>query len=297
MVKQSLSSILQKKNYESVIEINFVRDEKYKGIISDGYEAADIIKNISLIDPSKKFIPEKTLIFFDEITEFPEIATSLKFFCIDKRFDVICSGSMLGINYRKIESNSVGYKKDYEMFSLDFEEFLWAKGYDDTTVDDIIRLSETSKGSFYYYFNTKDELLNTLSIILDDNYEVLKTKMDPDMNCYEKLLYLNYEAHSMMEEKISIDLLASLYSTQLVAQGHRSLLDQNRTYYKLISSVIDEGQKRGEISDEVPVNELVRYYSMCERALVSDWCLNKGAYSLGEYSKQCMPIMLEHFKK
>lgn len=68
------------KNYESVIEINFVRDEKYKGIISDGYEAADIIKNISLIDPSKKFIPEKTLIFFDEITEFPEIATSLKFF-------------------------------------------------------------------------------------------------------------------------------------------------------------------------------------------------------------------------
>ena len=150
-------------------------------------------------------------------------------------------------------------------------QLFYEKGYNGTTVDDIIELSGTSKGSFYYYFNTKDELL--------------------------KLLYLNYEAHSMMEEKISIDLLASLYSTQLVAQGHRSLLDQNRTYYKLISSVIDEGQKRGEISDEVPVNELVRYYSMCERALVSDWCLNKGAYSLGEYSKQCMPIMLEHFKK
>ena len=75
-------------------------------------------------------------------------------------------------------------------------ELFYEKGYDDTTVDDIIRLSETSKGSFYYYFNTKDELLNTLSIILDDNYEVLKTKMDPDMNCYEKPLYLNYEAHS-----------------------------------------------------------------------------------------------------
>lgn len=120
-------------NYESVIEINFVRDEKYKGILSDGYEATSIIKNISLIDPSKKFIPGKTLIFFDEITEFPEIATSLKFFCIDKRFDVICSGSMLGVNYQRIESNSVGYKKDYDMFSMDFEEFLWAKGYDDKT--------------------------------------------------------------------------------------------------------------------------------------------------------------------
>ena len=99
-------------HYENVIEINFARDEKYKGIIADGYEAAGIIKNISLIDPTKKFVPEKTLIFFDEITEFPEIATSLKFFCIDGRFDVICSGSMLGVNYKKSESNSVGYKKD-----------------------------------------------------------------------------------------------------------------------------------------------------------------------------------------
>ena len=75
------------------------------------------------------------------------------------------------------------------------------------------------------------------------------------------------------------------------------MLDQNRKYYKLISSIIDEGQKKGEISDTVPVNELVKYYSMCERALVSHWCLNKGEYSLGEYSKKCMPVMMEHFKK
>ena len=125
-------------HYENLIEINFVRDEKYKGIIADGFDAANIIKNISLIDPQKKFIPGKTLIFFDEITEFPEIATSLKFFCIDKRFDVICSGSMLGVNYKKIESNSVGYKKDYEMFSMDFEEFLWAKGYDDDAISSLL---------------------------------------------------------------------------------------------------------------------------------------------------------------
>lgn len=125
-------------HYENIIEINFVRDEKYKGIISDGYEASDIIKNISLLDPSRKFVPGKTLIFFDEITEFPEIATSLKFFCIDGRFDVICSGSMLGVNYKRIESNSVGYKKDYEMFSMDFEEFLWAKGYGDDTVQSLL---------------------------------------------------------------------------------------------------------------------------------------------------------------
>lgn len=124
-------------NYESIVEINFVEEPKYKTIVEDGYRPADIIKNISRIDPSKKFIPGKTLLFFDEIQDFPDIATSLKFFKIDGRFDVICSGSLLGIHYKKIESNSVGYKSDYEMCSLDFEEFLWAKGYDDVVVQDI----------------------------------------------------------------------------------------------------------------------------------------------------------------
>ena len=125
-------------NYQSVITINFVEEPKYKMITADGYKSEDIIKNISRIDPSKRFVEGETLIFFDELQEFPEIATALKFFKIDGRFDVICSGSMLGINYRKIESNSVGYKSDYEMFSLDFEEFLWAKDYDNTFIEDML---------------------------------------------------------------------------------------------------------------------------------------------------------------
>ena len=118
-------------NYENVIEINFVEQPKYKIITGESYEPGEIIKSISLLDNNKRFVPGKTLLFFDEIQDFPEIATSLKFFCMDGRFDVICSGSMLGINYNRIESNSVGYKTDYTMYSLDFEEFLWAKGYDD----------------------------------------------------------------------------------------------------------------------------------------------------------------------
>lgn len=129
--------------YESFIEINFVKDQKYKKITEDGYTVASIIKNISLLDPSKKFIAGKTLIFFDEITEFPDITTSLKFFNEDGRFDVICSGSMLGVNYKKIESNSVGNKTDYEMHSIDFEEFLWAKGYHDAVIDDMLSHMKT----------------------------------------------------------------------------------------------------------------------------------------------------------
>lgn len=126
-------------NYESVIEINFVEEPKYETITSDGYKAEDIIRNISLLDPSKRFIEGNTLIFFDELQKFPDIATSLKFFKQDGRFDVICSGSMLGINYRKIESNSVGYKSDYIMYSMDFEEFLWAKGYDISFVENLFK--------------------------------------------------------------------------------------------------------------------------------------------------------------
>ncbi len=124
-------------NYGQVVEINFVEEPKYKRIVEDGYRTADIIKNISRIDPSKKFAEGETLFFFDELQEFPEIATALKFFCQDGRFDVICSGSMLGINYGRIESNSIGYKEDYRMHSFDFEEFLWAKGYDDSFTEDL----------------------------------------------------------------------------------------------------------------------------------------------------------------
>ena len=127
-----------KSNYESIIYINFVEEPKYKMITADGYKTADIIKNISRLDPSKHFESGNTVIIFDEIQEFPDIATALKFFKIDGRFDVICSGSMLGINYRKIKSNSVGYKLDYEMHSMDFEEFLWAKGYDNEFIGDIL---------------------------------------------------------------------------------------------------------------------------------------------------------------
>ena len=172
-------------------------------------------------------------------------------------------------------------------------QLFYEKGYNGTTVDDIIALSGTSKGSFYYYFSSKDELLNTLSVILDDYYEELEEKMAPEMNNFEKLLYINYEMHCMMEEKIDIELLASLYATQLVTTGGSSLLNQNRKYYKLVTKIIEDGQKLGQISARMPVSAITKYYAMCERALVSDWCMSRGAYSLGEYSKECMPMMLQ----
>lgn len=125
-------------NYASVIEINFIEQKKYREIFNDGFEVDAILKNISLLNPELKFIPGNTIFFFDELQACPNCATSLKFFKLDGRFDVICSGSLMGISYMEIESNSVGYKEDYEMHSMDFEEFLWAMGYNDEFTADLL---------------------------------------------------------------------------------------------------------------------------------------------------------------
>jgi len=125
-------------NYRNLVEINFVENPQFKRIAEEGFGAESVIRLISRMEPSFRFEPGKTLIFFDEIQEFPEITTSLKFFKTDGRFDVICSGSLLGIQRKRIESHSVGYKTDYVMRSFDFEEFLWAAGYLDDLADDLL---------------------------------------------------------------------------------------------------------------------------------------------------------------
>lgn len=146
-------------NYANVIEINFVEQPKFKDIFDDGYEPDTIIRNITLKRPEFEFAEGETLIFFDELQECPDCATSLKFFKQDGRYDVICSGSLMGISYKKIHSNSVGFKDDYEMHSMDFEEFLWALGYSDEQINglyqhmiDVTPLSQTEMNVMLEHF-------------------------------------------------------------------------------------------------------------------------------------------------
>lgn len=127
-----------KQNYKNIVYINFALEKKFMQILADGYDVESVTRNITLADPSIQFIPKESIILFDEIQENPDVATSLKSFHRDGNYDVICSGSMLGINYKRIHSNSVGSKTDYEMFSMDFEEFLWAKGYREEHVNSIL---------------------------------------------------------------------------------------------------------------------------------------------------------------
>lgn len=126
-------------NYKVFIEINFALQPQFKNIFNDGFLVDNIIKNITIMLPNIDIVNYDTLIFFDEMQECVSTATSLKAFREDGRYDVICSGSLMGINYKEIESNSVGNKEDYVMTSLDFEEFLWAKGYKDEQIEDMYR--------------------------------------------------------------------------------------------------------------------------------------------------------------
>ena len=123
--------------YESFIEINFVERPQFKAIVRDGYSVESIVSNITQIDSSIRFVPGSTLLFFDELQEFPEIATALKFFAQDGRYDLILSGSLLGVHYHRVESFSVGYQSVVELRSLDFEEFLWAHGYTEDQLNDV----------------------------------------------------------------------------------------------------------------------------------------------------------------
>ena len=168
-------------------------------------------------------------------------------------------------------------------------------GYDQTTVEDIIAASKTSKGTFYHYFKGKEALLNTLSSLLDEKYEELAASIDPNLSAREKLLYLNRELFYMVETSIDIHLLASLYSSQLVTKDDRSLIDKDRFYFKWIKEIIIEGLHSGEFKDTSSFEELLDLYTMYERALIYDWVLLKGRHSLTEYSGRLLPHVLDVF--
>jgi AcrR family transcriptional regulator len=176
-------------------------------------------------------------------------------------------------------------------------KLFYEQGYDDTTVDEIVEESGTSKGSFYHYFDGKDSLLSSLSYLFDEKYDELKDTLDPYETAIEKLIYLNQELFLMIENSISVDLLARLFSSQLITRGERHLLDQDRTYYKLTRKILQEGQKNGELREDLSINEIVKAYAVIERGLMYDWCLCNGDYSLAQYSRSVLPMVLEIYKK
>lgn len=219
-------------HYKNVVEINFVLQKQFKVIFDNGYEVDTILKNISLINPNLEFIPGETLIFFDEVQDCINCATSLKSFNEDGRYDVICSGSLMGINYNEIESNSVGNKEDYEMFSLDFEEFLWAKGYKEEQIEDLYNHMKT--------LTPFSEL--ELSVMFDNFKEYMVIGGMPAI-VYSFVSNKNYSGTLNMQKQIIQD-----YEEDITKYAHG--LDQGKilSVYRKIPVFLGNENKKFQIS-------------------------------------------------
>ena len=176
-------------------------------------------------------------------------------------------------------------------------KLFYSYGYENTTIDDIVEASQTSKGSFYHYFDSKDALLGSLSYLFDEKYSELQERMDPGMDPVEKLLFMNQELFLMIENTVSVSMLSRLFSAQLVAKGERHLLNPDRTYYKLLRQVAIEGKEKGVFRDSLTVNDITKAYAVYERAIMYDWCISSGNYSILQYSRSMLPLFLSGLTK
>ncbi len=169
-------------------------------------------------------------------------------------------------------------------------KLFYEQGYEDTTIEQIILESGTSRGSFYHYFTGKDALLGSMAFLFDEKYEELAKGLDPEMNALDALAYLSHELFVMIERRVDMDLLTRMMSTQLTKNGEKQLLDHNRTYYRMLRTIMTRGQERGEISCERSVTELVRLYAMVERGILYDWCMYRGEFSLPVFGDTALAL-------
>ena len=269
-----------KNNYDNIIEINFILQKKYKIIFDDGFEVDTIIKNISLINPNLQFIPGKTLIFFDELQDCINCATSLKSFREDGRYDVICSGSLMGINYNEIESNSVGNKEDYEMYSLDFEEFLWAKGYDTNQID-----------SLYNHMKNLIPFSDLELSVMFDNFKEYMIIGGMPAIVYSFVSNKNYSGTLNMQRQILLD-----YEEDITKYANG--LDQGKilNVYRKIPIFLGNENKKfliSKISNGARNREYVGTIDWLKNAGIINvsYCMNNAELPLkGNYNPDCYRI-------
>lgn len=172
-------------------------------------------------------------------------------------------------------------------------ELFQEKGYKATTVNEIIRRSGTSKGGFYYYFEAKDELLNSLFYFFDREYKKYYESMDKETNHVMQLKLLNQYVFYFIEGNVKVDLLSALYQSQLARKKQDHFLDPDRYYMKLVRHIIEEGQARGEIRKDRTPEELIKHILRLQRGTIMDWCVEDGSYSLGYYGSESFNLYIK----
>ncbi len=254
-----------KNNYKYFVEINFALQKEYKNIFDNGFSVDNIINSISMINNDYIFVPGETLIFFDEMQDCINCATSLKSFNLDKRYDVICSGSMMGINYGDIESNSVGNKIDYTMYSMDFEEFLWAKGYKEEQIESMYTCMQQCKPLSTVTFDVM--MKNFKEYMLIGGMPKIVNKFIENKN-FSGILNMQRQILNDYEQDIS-----------KYAQG----LDKARVLnaYRKISTFLGNENKKFQVS-KIAKDARNREYSG-----VADWLSDAGIVNISYCMEVC----------
>jgi AcrR family transcriptional regulator len=176
-------------------------------------------------------------------------------------------------------------------------KLFYEQGYDSTTIEQIISECKVSKGTFYHYFNAKTDLFSSLSDLFDEQYQIILKDMNPELHSFDKLIYMSKHLFKYIEDKIPVDILAYLYSSQVTSKGEKYLLNQNRYYYKALMRIIEEGQKKKELKSERSSRELMKIYAMQERSILYDWCICEGNYPLASYGIELLTIFMQGFRE
>ena len=170
-------------------------------------------------------------------------------------------------------------------------ELFREKGYEATTIEDVIARAGITEEIFYNNFSQKDELEHTLGDLFDEKYAQLMVSMNPRFSHYEKLLYLNRELFEMIESQVPFKLLEHVYVG--VQKERQELLNKNRFYYQLITRLIKEGQQKGEFGREETAEALADTYASLERGLIYDWCVKGATDSLSAKGQKILSIFLK----
>lgn len=170
-------------------------------------------------------------------------------------------------------------------------ELFREKGYEETTIADVIARADVTEEAFYSNFSHKDDLEHTLGDLFDEKYAQLMVSMNPKLSHYEKLLYLNRELFTMIETQVPFRLLEHVYVG--MPKERQELLNKNRFYYQLITRLIREGQKKGEFEREESAEALADTYASLERGMIYDWCVKGGTESLSAKGQKLLSIYLK----
>ncbi|MGN0746874.1 MAG: TetR/AcrR family transcriptional regulator [Aristaeellaceae bacterium] len=166
------------------------------------------------------------------------------------------------------------------------------KGYQQTTLEDILDRAKVSREAFLTHFASREALLYTLSDLFDQRYSELITEMDPALPAFRKLILINRELFAMIESRIPVDLLAYLYSEEMVDNGNKALLNRDRLYYRLVESIMAEGLASGEFAARESAAKLMEDYALIERGFLYDWCIHRSTASLTATGDRLMPVFL-----